>query len=381
MEIVLFYHYVCLLWGVFVMSVQANKHKQPIKVFVLAGQSNMEGMGSLDHLDMLVHNDVGNETTTAASSSSSHDNPYRDALWNETSQSYKVRNDVYIKYGRRMGPLTVGYGYNNSLFGPELMVGWELANALHNEDDNEEPIIYLIKACWGGMDLAIDFRSPSSGRGHYPDVLPSHYGWRYRDMAQIVRDGLQQIASVIPQYDESIGYQLSGMVWFQGWNDVLDAHKVAEYASNLANLLRDVADEWEQPDLPVVVGEMGVHGIDVRLNRAINLRQAQRKVPAMPEFNNRSLFVPTSQYVVPDDPSFNGAYHYYGRAVRIRIRVCVCLFVAWAQLLRYADIHCQIELLSVAGHLLSHWKRLGQGNAQSLGATKRKDDNRSIVRG
>ena len=96
----------------FLVMIAVASATGPVKVFLLAGQSNMEGMGSLDHLDILVNS---NGSSTAS-------NEFRDALWNGTA--YIERDDVYIKYDLDHGKLTVSrtkrYAGSNS-FGPEAI--------------------------------------------------------------------------------------------------------------------------------------------------------------------------------------------------------------------------------------------------------------------
>ena len=112
------------------------------------------------------------------------------------------------------------------------------------------------------------------------------------------------------------------------WNDMLELNKVQEYAYNLANLLRDISAEWQLPQLPVIIGELGMHGVNYTghgADRVYAMRQAERQVPALPEFRSRALFVPTSPYVVLNGTTYNGQFHYNGRAVRRRERVCPSL--------------------------------------------------------
>ena len=75
-------------------------------------------------------------------------------LVDETGQ-WRLRDDVWISYLDRKGPLTVGYGARKELIGPELAFGWVMGDAL------DEPVL-LIKCAWGGKSLAVDFRPPSS---------------------------------------------------------------------------------------------------------------------------------------------------------------------------------------------------------------------------
>jgi len=264
---------------------------------------------------------------------------------------FQERKDVFIKYDSRSGPLTVGYGADKKRFGPELMFGWELGDALANRSDVDEPI-YLIKTAWGGRDLAVNFRPPRSGEGDYSGVLPSQYGQNYRDMAEGVQEGLEAMSSIIPGYNTTIGYQISGFCWFQGWNDMIDGKKVNEYAYNLANLVRDVAAQWQFSKMPIIVGELGMHGLNYTgrgADRVNGMRQAEREVPALPEFRSHALFVPTAQYAVLNGTTYNGGYHYNGRAVRTRKPEQK--FIIRTSYVKLADTF-------LSGYLLSHW----QGN-------------------
>lgn len=137
-----------------------SERSKPIKVFLLAGQSNMAGMASVNHLQKLLED-------TATHGEYAH-------LYDETSKDWVKRTDVYCKFEDRVGPLQMGFGSSGreNRFGPELGFGWELAE---NLDDSDKPIL-LLKTAWGGKDLAIDFRPPSSGIGDYNGVLPDKYG-------------------------------------------------------------------------------------------------------------------------------------------------------------------------------------------------------------
>src|SRR4029077_9427733 len=66
-----------------------------------------------------------------------------------------VRDDVFVKFLKRHGPLTIGYGVPGRT-GVELEFGHLMGNHF------EEPVI-LIKAAWGGHSLFKLFRSPSAG--------------------------------------------------------------------------------------------------------------------------------------------------------------------------------------------------------------------------
>ena len=234
--------------------------KPPLQVYILAGQSNMVGMGSITHLDKLIQYNGTRTNTNSSNHSSIYQNEYRDTLWNGTT--YNVRDDVYIKYQTRAGKLTVsrtaGYAGGSDQFGPELLFGWTMAEQQRNSSDNRSSnssnaVILLIKVAYGGRDLAIDFRPPSAGIGNYSNVKdPDHYGWEYRTLINDTKHALDTIDQYIPNYQNLYNstYVLKGVVWFQGWNDLLTWQKVNEYESNLAHLIRDIRTDLNHSTLP-----------------------------------------------------------------------------------------------------------------------------------
>ena len=112
---------------------------KPVKVFILAGQSNMEGKAPNALLD---------HQATDAKTKDLFAHLRKDDKW-------IVRDDVFIKFLDRKGPLTVGYG-SPGRTGVELEFGTVMGNHF------DEPVI-LIKAAWGGHSLYKLFRSPSAG--------------------------------------------------------------------------------------------------------------------------------------------------------------------------------------------------------------------------
>jgi len=183
----------------------------PIQVFILAGQSNMEGQGVVD-LHGKDYND-GKGTLVALMKDpvkALHFKHLKDG-----KDQWTVRDDVWVRYqpenGPVMaGPLTVGftaYGDKHH-FGPELQFG-------HVLGDHFDKQVLLIKTAWGGKSLYKDFRPPSSGDavGHY-----------YKKMLAEIRKALENLKADFPGYDGR-GYVLAGFTWYQGWNDGVDPKK------------------------------------------------------------------------------------------------------------------------------------------------------------
>lgn len=284
--------------------IENNSTKQPIRVFLLSGQSNMVGMASEEHLRKLIQGTSDGDECSC---------DYQ-TLWNGTD--FRERDDVYMHFETRQGKLRAAYygatKGRSHYFGPEVGFGWTLGDALQNNET-----ILLIKSAFGGRSLAVDFRPPSAGEGNYSNVLPSHYGWEYRQMVTEFNDALQNLSHMYPDYDSEAGYTLSGFVWFQGWNDMLNEDTTHEYASNLAHFIRDVRLEFKAPQMPFVIGELGMHGLHPQgraAKRILDFRQAQQNTTLLPEFQNNTLFVRTAPYMKFNVTTYNGGYHYNGRA-------------------------------------------------------------------
>jgi len=181
-----------------------HANKGPVKVFILAGQSNMEGQGVVSLDDPQNYNGGKGNLVWSMKYSKSADKMKH--LKNDKGD-WVVRDDVQISFnvnGKvRKGGLTVGYtGYGDSVcIGPELQFGHVMGDYL------DGPVL-LIKTAWGGKSLYVDFRPPSSG---------GQVGPCYTKMIEEARAALAELG------DQK--YEIAGFVWQQGWNDMctLDA--------------------------------------------------------------------------------------------------------------------------------------------------------------
>jgi hypothetical protein len=242
----------------------AEPKKGPVKVFILAGDSNCEGKAAITLLDPLL-----SEPATAAT--------YKhlkaaDGKWAQ-------RDDVWISYLGRKGKLSVGYGCAPTQFGIELQIG----NVLGDKLDNQ---VLLIKTAWGGSgvtpSIGLSFCSPSSGTN----------GNCYTKMIDSVKATIKDLKTLFPDYDEAKGYEIAGFVWFSGWND----GGAANYDECLANLIKDVRKELNVPNMPVMIGEMGVSGPTPAGQPETGVRKAQMAVAARPEFKGTVKYVKTGEY-------------------------------------------------------------------------------------
>jgi len=276
----------------------------PLKVFILAGQSNMEGQAVTD----LSGKDYNEGKGTLASLMT---DPVKGATFKHlkgTDGRWAVREDVWVRYQREKqpllaGPLTCGFSvYGDSHhFGAELQFGHVVGDALDNQ-------VLLIKTAWGGKSLGIDFRPPSSG---------GTVGPYYTMMIVQIREALANLKTDFPAYDGK-GYELAGFVWWHGWNDFCDAKLVPEYERNLVNLIHDVRKDLKSPNLPVVIGELTgpwrTDGGPIP-PAAASIRKAQ-EAAAKPEFKGNVLFVETRDFVrkAEDSPNPGHGHHEFGNA-------------------------------------------------------------------
>ena len=283
-------------------SIWADASTKPLKVFILAGQSNMEGQAVVD-LEGKDYND-GKGTLAALMRDPAKAEMFKHLK--DASGRWVVRSDVWVRYQREQRPLLAGpLGFGFSVygdvhhFGPELQFG-------HVVGDHFEEQVLLIKTAWGGKSLFKDFRPPSSGG----DVGPY-----YTKMIAEIREGLANLGRDFPAYRDR-GYELSGFVWYQGWNDGVDAKTaVPQYEQNLVNLITDVRKELNSPRLPVVIGELT--GPWVKAEGAWDLlRKAQAAAAARPELSGNVIFVPTHDFVrkPEDSPNPGHGHHEFGNA-------------------------------------------------------------------
>ena len=299
-----------------------NAQSKPLRVFILAGQSNMEGPANIKTFDY-----IGDDPTTA---------PLLKQMRGADGKP-TVSDGAWISYLTGVeesnfalsGKLTAGYG---SMWGqdrdkPGENIGPEFTFGLHMDATFDEPVL-IIKTAWGGKSLHTDFRSPSAGPyqlskfqvENYPKQeghgIPKDFeqwkiekaeatGVYYRLMVEHVKQVLADPKKVVPNYDASHGYEISGFVWLQGFNDLVDHHVYPEhnspkrfslYSDLLAHFIRDVRKDLDAPRLPFVIGVMGVGGLKDDSVEMLAFRSAMAAPAAMPEFQGYVAAVETAPF-------------------------------------------------------------------------------------
>jgi hypothetical protein len=299
----------------------ASAEAKPLKVFILAGQSNMEGPANINTFDY-----IGDDPATAPMLKMMRAADGKPMVCKGAWISYLTGADE--NNFELNGKLTAGYG---SMWGidpakPGDKIGPEFTFGLTMDAALDEPVL-IIKAAWGGKSLHTDFRPPSAGpyqlssfqRENYPKQvghgIPKDFAqWKvdkakatghyYRLMMEQVRKVLADPKRVVPGYAPTQGYELAGFVWLQGWNDLVDGHvypahgkpgQFYVYSELLAHFIRDVRKDVGAPKMPFVIGVMGVGGAAPGAE-TVEFRKAMAAPAALPEFKGNVVAVETAPF-------------------------------------------------------------------------------------
>ena len=272
-----------------------------VKVFILAGQSNMEGKAD---------NKLINFQATDAKTKKHFEHLRTDDAWT-------VRDDTFIKFLKRHGGLTTGFGSPGKT-GPELEFGHLMGEHF------KEPVL-LIKTAWGGHSLYQKFRSPSSGlpndkilakmldkaqkqvqranekhKRNKPlptmDDIKSEFGSSYRAMMREVKATYDNVGSLFPPL-EGKELDLAGFVWFQGFNDIFGDEAPDEYAENMERFIKDVRRDFKKPNLPFVIAAIGNNGSKPAKKGMLTVQNAQLAMNDVSEFSGNVRAFRTDELV------------------------------------------------------------------------------------
>ena len=191
----------------------------PLKVFILAGQSNMQGHASVSTFDSLA-----DDPKTAPLLKQMRDKEGKPKVCEKVwITSVGCLGDAYSDLKEQKGKLTAGFGA-----GGEDNIGPEFTFGLTLEKHLKGPVL-IIKTSWGGRSLHTDFRPPSAGpfvlaketqelwdkhpKGAHgvPKTEDRHKFWAektaatgvyYREMIAHVKKVLKDVKRVVPDYDE-----------------------------------------------------------------------------------------------------------------------------------------------------------------------------------
>lgn len=324
---------------------------EKLRVFILAGQSNMQGLGQADWGRDYLGEDakgkpmygefrLGGPGSLRYQAQTADPDTYGKLV--DSDGKWIVREDVFIwsRNGQDIdgvdedddknndtlaGPLTVGYGARPKdglpRIGPEFGFG-------HAVGDAYEEQVALIKIAWGGKALAYHFRPPSARiddpsspryldwstigvRPNGSDAFPPEGVGQYYDlMIRNIKDAMVDLAKQFP--DKEI--VLSGLGWHQGFNDRLNGSFRAQYEANLVDFINDIRKDLDKPGLPIVIATTGMNPL-YRESRNLELHRAQTSVADPKQYpafagsvaavDTRGFWLEHKESPRPDGPHWN----------------------------------------------------------------------------
>lgn len=205
---------VTAIFAAFAASAAADE----VDVYLLGGQSNMQGIGKLANLPETIPKQIPN---------------------------------TFIYDGRTFLPMILGKTKTSTRageFGPELGLALEVLS--------DERAVYLIKYSASGMPLHhgwngnkwVGGQPKGSQRNFYPGLTSTdeNQGQLYRQMVAKFRAGLDLL-----QRDGHVPI-VRGFVWMQGEQDSKKEESATQYATSLKRLCQRLADDMEMKQLPAV---------------------------------------------------------------------------------------------------------------------------------
>lgn len=174
------------------------------------------------------------------------------------------------------GPLSVGYGGKVTSIGPEYGVGIALERLV------DAPIL-LVKCSWGNTAISGAWRPASLDGIETPTEKANREAWNKNAEAIAKKEGkeftprpgptpsgkeqycwgmtLPEVKKVLadpgqyhPGYDPKVGYDIAGLVWFQGYSDLNNN----AYGEILTEMIKHFRTEVNAPNMPVVCGTLGM---------------------------------------------------------------------------------------------------------------------------
>jgi iduronate 2-sulfatase len=214
-------------WLAAMTMVPAGAPAASVKVFILAGQSNMDGRGNKAELvGPLAKWAQPQQDVRIAYSDSTLRGPYSSGGFKPLEPGYSVPPSTREREGAT-------FKLPGSTFGPEVSFGRTIADALPHDR------VALIKFSEGGTSLSVDWAPDKSG-GVYEQCLA------------FIRQSLRTLA------DGGETVELAGFVWHQGESDFLLPS--GKYQTLLTDFIARLQKDLNSPDMPVVIGEVVDNG-------------------------------------------------------------------------------------------------------------------------
>ena len=237
---------------------------EPVQVFILMGQSNMLGFGTIADGDGSLEHAVKEDGLY----------PY---LVDDTGE-WTSREDVLnvrvvgSGTGRTRQFKSEWMTISGGTFGPEIGIGHQLGDAI------DAPVM-ILKSCIGNRALGWDLLPPGSEGFEFTDdsgvtwVHPPYGGsperWekgtepeRIEWYAGAQYDGdvaraKQVLAELDTHYPGATEYEVAGFFWWQGDRDSRSAALAGRYEQNLVHLIEQLRRDFDAPDAMFVCATLG----------------------------------------------------------------------------------------------------------------------------
>lgn len=251
---------------------------EPVKVFILAGQSNMVGHGKPVNgrnpdfdpdqkqsktNQAEIPGGIGSLAWAVKTMPETFGHGSKHALVDAKGE-WIVRDDVstyalievfkdkknpgqLTQGNTRKGAHTIGFG-KGSWIGPEYGFGMVVGKAM--DDD-----VLIIKVATGGTSLYGDWRSPTAVKKRGGEV-----GYMWPHLLGTVKHVLDNLDTEFPEY-KSRKVEIVGFGWHQGFNDTVHKTEKDNYGPNLVDFIADVRGVYGK-DLPFVIGTTSMFPAD-----------------------------------------------------------------------------------------------------------------------
>jgi hypothetical protein len=192
------------------------------------------------------------------------------------------------------GRLSVGYGSNIQSIGLEYAVGITLEQQL------DAPIL-IVKCAWDNGRASIDqLWCPTTPEGENPPQP----AWALERILPRLQAILSDPKKYHPDYDPAVGFDVAGMIWFQGLSDKQNPN----YARHLEAMLRDFRTAVKSPSMPVVCATVGTMMFQTESDTSL-VNQAMREVASKPEFKGTTDVVETYVSYPAELAVLNSLFH------------------------------------------------------------------------
>ena len=218
----------------------------PVKVFILAGQSNSVGYNHIKELR-------GSDTFLTENSAN-----LAEVLFWPGSNAKPGFSNIWTKLQLGVSEICIKEPYKDGAFGPEIGFAFAIQKLLPNEK------IAIIKYAEGGTGIARsqdysdyipalkDFND--KGRNWYPPVNGKESGLLYKNLTDNIQDGLKALK------DKGLKYEIVGFIWMQGEHEAGISKKMAGDYGKLLTLFREsLRRDLRLKKLPFIVGEINSH--------------------------------------------------------------------------------------------------------------------------